>query len=117
MNDQIGYVLREYLISIPLFLVWLAGLGLAFINWRRSPKASGLMIGALLVAFVTAVLWPLFLVWRAHFYSSGMSRQEWDLINLLATVFMRFWEAVSWLLIIIAVIVALRRKPDAGQPG
>ncbi|HEY6328493.1 MAG TPA: hypothetical protein VI756_04080 [Blastocatellia bacterium] len=117
MNDHVSIVLRQYLVNIPLFLVWTVGFGLALMNWRRSPKASGLMIGGVFVAFVTGVLGPLISLWESHLYSGGMSREDIQLVSLLAAIFLRFWEAVSWLLIIIAVTIALRRKPDFAQPA
>jgi len=35
--------------QLPLFLVWLAGIGLALLHWRRKPRAAPLALTAFIV--------------------------------------------------------------------
>ena len=42
---------RNFLVSLPILLIWLAGLVLCFIKWRKAPRASIFALVALVIFF------------------------------------------------------------------
>jgi hypothetical protein len=52
--EPFGIALRHLVVQSPILLVWLAGLGLAVLRWRRHPTVSRLTVIAIVLYFVGA---------------------------------------------------------------
>jgi hypothetical protein len=47
---------RNFLVSLPVLLVWLAGLAWCVVNWRKAPRASIFALIGLVIFFLNAFL-------------------------------------------------------------
>jgi hypothetical protein len=51
-------LLTGFLNQLPVYLVWLAGIVLALVNWRRHPRVSLLLLIAMVLFFLDAAIGP-----------------------------------------------------------
>lgn len=56
MKSSSFHVLLEFLVQMPLFLVWLVGFVLALMNLGRHPKIAFAVLGALALAMIASIL-------------------------------------------------------------
>jgi hypothetical protein len=56
MDEMLLPTLSTYLIQCPLFLIWLAGIVLAVIRWRKHPRVSLLAVIALVIIFIETII-------------------------------------------------------------
>ncbi|MEJ2710449.1 MAG: hypothetical protein P8074_22750 [Anaerolineales bacterium] len=109
---MIPFLLSTYLIQIPVFLVWLVGLAIAVIRWRRHPRVSLLVTSGLLLFFLRALTVPLFRLWiqqrAAETFQVGI---QFSALNLGSALV----GALAWVLILAAVFSQRRQVESSGD--
>jgi hypothetical protein len=109
--------LSVLLIQLPVLLVWLVGLVLAIVYWKRHPRVSLLALIGLAGLFIANVLGSLVSLWLPLIVEqTGLpgGMQQYALINAIRTIAGSLISAVFWVLVI-AAIFGGRRKPEASQ--
>lgn len=96
--------LGQYLVQIPVFIVWLVGIVLAVVYWRWHPKVSLLAFIALAAFLVTSLFGSALSMWLPI----GLQRRGWALarVGMIVTVvgFIRsLVSATLWGLLIAAI--------------
>ena len=114
MNSSSSQLIGIYITALPLFVVWIVGLFVAILNWKRAPKVSLLVVAAVIIGFGTAVISPLLSIWVSGMYRTGLDRDKFQLVTIAVNAIMRLLESLSWILMLVAVFVAVRRKPQIG---
>ncbi len=92
-------MLLSYLLyQIPVFVVWLAGVVLALVRWKRHPKVSLLTIIAF-VLFFAEILSPFYLnVWTLQGLSANM-----ELVSTAINIIEPLITAAAWGLLLAAI--------------
>ncbi|HUK90521.1 MAG TPA: hypothetical protein VLZ81_09000 [Blastocatellia bacterium] len=114
MNSSSSQLIGIYITALPLFVVWIVGFFVAILNWKRAPKVSLLVVAAVIIGFGTAVISPLLSIWVSGMYRTGLDRDKFQLVTIAVNAIMRLLESLSWILMLVAVFVAVRRKPQVG---
>ena len=104
-------------VQLPLLLVWLTGMVLAIIFWKRHPRVSLLALIGLAGLFIATVLGSLITLWLPWLYdqtgfAGGM--EKFALLMNIKTIAGSLISAGLWVLVI-AAIFGWRKKPDAAQ--
>lgn len=95
----------DYLVRLPVLLVWVVGLVVCMACWRRNPR------GALLTLLAMAGLFLLSLVMPAVYWAISMLTgaedsplaDAGDTLNRVASVVEFLGEGVAWVLVLVAV--------------
>jgi hypothetical protein len=104
-------VLGALLPGVPLYLVWLAGLGLAVVHWERYPKVSLLLTLGLAILFIQSLAGAVLSTWLPVMLSRrGMMPSRMGVLFAVQGVVMGLVRAVAWGLVLGAVFV---RREDA----
>jgi hypothetical protein len=107
--------LTSIAVQLPLLLVWLVGVILAFVHWGRHPKVSLLFLIATLMLFLRLVAgtWVgIGLVRILHW--SGMGITNIGLVQLGSRVLLSLIGAVAWGLLLVAVF-GWRKQAKEGR--
>jgi hypothetical protein len=105
----------DYLVRLPVVLVWVVGMLLCAVLWRRNPRGMPLailaMAGLLVLTLVlTAVYWLLYTQAREEDSPLADSYDFWS----RAASFVEYaGNALAWILVLIAVFA---RRPES-QPA
>ncbi len=104
--------IASYLIQLPLFLVWLAGLILAVVFWKRHPRVSLLAVIAL-AGFLLVTAANIFLnLWLGLGLDRlGLSPAQIGLVYLVRNIVDGLLAAGLWGLVL-AAIFAWRKQPQ-----
>jgi hypothetical protein len=105
--------LTSIVVQLPVLLVWLVGVILAFIYWGRHPKVSLLFVTGAMILFVRLVVgtWAgtsLPLILR----QGGMAVTRISLVQLGTQVLLSLIGAVAWGLLLGAVFGWRKRSAD-----
>jgi hypothetical protein len=98
MRPPPAIFLTLFLPELPAILVWLAGLVLAIVTWRRHPQVSGLVICSL-VLFLLDVVAGAWSAARLPFLAGGAA----GMLVGLAAGLRGLVRALAWILILVAV--------------
>src|SRR5512141_647840 len=115
--DTIVPSLSVLLFQLPILLVWLVGLVLAVIYWKRHPRVSLLAIIGIVGLLISTMLGSLASLWMPMIcaqngYPGGL--QQYALLMPLNTFAGSLLSAAFWVLVIIAIFFG-RKKPDTAQ--
>jgi hypothetical protein len=104
-------------VQLPLLLVWLTGMVLAIIYWKRHPRVSLLALIGMAGLFIATVIGSLISLWLPEIYDQtgfpgGM--EQFALLMNIKTIAGSLLSAVLWVLVI-AAIFGWRKKPEATQ--
>jgi hypothetical protein len=104
MGEVVLASLGQYLIRIPVFLVWVVGIVLAVITWSKHAKVSLLTIIAIVTFGVLGLISNTLSVWlplRMHDY--GWTPSRIGMILTVVGVVQSLVSAVLWGLLIAAI--------------
>lgn len=103
MEPFAGLFISNYLYQIPVFIVWIAGLGIAIARWQRHPRTSMLLTVALIIFLARGIIAPALSFALVHseigLMRSGLVQGVVALISALAA-------AVGWTLVLMAALGA-----------
>ncbi len=105
--------LSVLLVQAPVILVWLVGLVLSVVFWRRHPRVSLITMIAILGLLTTSILGSLLGMWLPlTFNRSGMPMSQIGMLMGVISIASSLLSAVFWVLLVIAIF-GWRRKPEA----
>ena len=110
MAPRLSIILGVYVFQIPFYLVWLAGLILAIVFWKRHPKASLLAVIGLAGIFllnVISVYTSTFL--SMDLYTKGLSTVEIGRTLSIRTIVSNILTAGCWGLVIASIFVGRKQ--------
>ncbi len=105
--------LLRYVGHLPMFAVYVAGIALAIIHWRRCPRAAAMVLIACVFLPASAVAWDGIVSSMMREGSAGGAYMT------VAWLVYSVAQAAGWLLVIAAVFTGRREAdfpvtPDAG---
>jgi cobalamin biosynthesis protein CobD/CbiB len=100
--------ITAFLMNIPLYIVLLVGMGMAVVNWGKSPKVSVLSIAALAVGLGVALAGPASSFLMDSLHRNGTSWEQVSYMEVGINLVLRLCQAVSWILILVALSISLR---------
>jgi hypothetical protein len=111
LNSGIIVILTNLAVHIPIYLVWLAGIVLSLLTWRRNPRPSLYAILGIVCLFVSDMI---SLYMTTALIRPGLDRTSYGHIATLMTiesVVMAIMRAISWGLLVAAIFVGRNRQP------
>ena len=115
MSPESGFTaLLNNLVSLPILVVLIAGLGIAVRHQPRYPRASLLAAGALTVALIQFALGIGLQVWLNRVNAGGGYSQVGAYLSLFGVVRMLL-EVLIWVLVLMAVFID-RSPATPGTP-
>lgn len=116
MMVRFSAILTVYAAQIPFYLVWLVGLILAIVFWKKQPKASLLAVIGLAGIFILNVVGTYTSTFLSmNLYESGMSTREIGIAMGIRTIVFNILGASFWGLIIASIFVGRKRAPEMPQ--
>jgi hypothetical protein len=111
--STLGPALSNILIQIPVYLVWIAGLIVAVVTWRKHARASLLAVIGLGMFFIQALLGNFLSPWLQQTLArQGVGVRTIRLVLLGRGLLTSLVMMVAWALIIAAVFLPRTAKPD-----
>jgi hypothetical protein len=97
-------LLPQYLAQVPVYLVWLVGIVLAIVHWRRYPQPSLLTLIALVILFLRGLISTFLNTWLPlALHSQGWSVQGTSTFLLAHHIVSTLVAAVAYGLLLAAV--------------
>jgi hypothetical protein len=62
----LSILLSQFAVQVPLYVVWVIGIVLAVVRWRRHPRVSLLLLVALVALLLTSLGLTLLRAWATH---------------------------------------------------
>lgn len=116
MQEILIATLGQYLPQIPLFLVWLVGIALAVVFWRRHPRVSLLAIIALALFLLGALVGAPVSLWLPMMMQErGLSPSRIGLMLTGVAVAQSLLSAVLWGIVIAAIFGWRNGRGQAGN--
>jgi hypothetical protein len=110
--------LAGYLVQIPVFLVWLAAIILAVINWRRHPRISLLTLIAFGMFFVAALVGTALISWLPlALHERGLPGGQMGNVVLIANFLRGLFDAAAWVLLVAAIFGWRQAQPESSPPN
>lgn len=101
------------LTQLPVFLVWLGGMILALMNWKKYPRVAALVLTALLILFFNALAALFLSVWLPMaLHSSELGMQRFGLIMGLRSFLQALISGLAYALLIWAAFRS-RQSPES----
>ena len=105
---DVSQILIPFLVRLPLFLLWLVGIGIAVFRWRVHPRVSISVIVGLIILSITAGISFLFSVVFPQLVQSYVENRL--LINFI--LFMQrvvpLLDLAGWVLVLFAIFSGRR---------
>jgi hypothetical protein len=107
------YVFGQFLTWLPLYLLWLLGIILALVRWRRHPTVSILAGLAFVILILNAMASTITIAWLPGYLQTGQNYSAEQVATILAGVLVCFnsISALAWALILVAIF-AERNRPE-----
>ncbi len=100
----IGAAFVNYLLEIPLLVVWGVGCALAIRNWDTHPKAARLTLVALGIIIIQSLIGVALNTWLpAYLLSRGMSAARMGIVLSIRGGVGTIIAAIAWGLLIAAI--------------
>jgi hypothetical protein len=94
----------RFAIYAPLLLVWLIGLIISLVTWRKHPQVSLLAAVGFGIQLLQSTAWMLFFYWiTSQRGAFGWSAENMSLILGIANLIQTSLSAIAWVLIILAI--------------
>lgn len=100
------------LTQLPVYLVWLTGVVLALVFWRRQRTAAMLMLAALAIQIVSLTIRTLLSSSLPLMIQRGVSPSQFGFVLTAQNLFFTLVSAVAWGLVLWAVF-GVRQKAQA----
>lgn len=104
MTDYYQQVILDLLFSLPIILIWMAGIVLSTINWKRHSQASLFTLMASVLLLLVAVIRPfMFLILRRFLAGGNWTAASYT--NAIRTVGfgLTLVSALGYILLLIAI--------------
>ncbi len=112
--STIGPALSNILIQVPVYLVWIAGLIIAVVTWRRHSRASLLAAIGIGMFFIQALLGNILSPWLQQTLArQGVSVRTMRLVLLGRGLLTSLVMMVAWGLLLAAIFLPRTSDPDA----
>lgn len=116
-NIMVRIFLQNLATALPLLLVWLVGIVLAFIHWKKSPQNSLFTILGIVVLTFDVLLE---LTW--NFFGVRWVNTNPDILrmartlNIVIPLTFNLLKAGGWIFILLAIFVKPKKKPVLEKP-
>ncbi len=105
--------------QLPVVIVWVVGIIVALVTWRKHPRASMLTLIAMLIfilAWIIDLVVNVFLPMGLH-ASFGMPFQNIGTVVTIAEALISLFEVIGWGLLLVAVFWRRLEPPVAPVPA
>ena len=111
MSEIGSFLLSSYLVQLPVLLIWLVGIVIAAVRWRRHPRVSLLLCLALVLLGARALIVPV-IRYRVQISDLpvGQMGYRFGVLNVVSAVV----GAVAWILVLVA---AFRERDNHDASG
>jgi len=110
------FIFFDYLIRLPLYVVWLVGLGLALAHRRRHPRTSAFATIAFVCLFAATLFIPPRGFWGAPWGpGSRWTGGQMSWLVVAGGLLYALLNTIAWVLILVAIYGG--RKPAVGSPA
>lgn len=111
---NLGPALGNILIQIPVYLVWIAGLIIAVVTWRKHSRASLLAVIGIGMFFIQALLGNILTPWLQQTLArQGVPMRTMRLVLLGRGLLTSLVMMVAWGFLIAAIFLPRTSDPDA----
>ena len=103
-NLPLSFVLRALASALPLFIIWIIGIVIAFIRWKKDPKkAIFTLLAILLIGFVLLleIGWSIFGIRWINTNRTGMQMARTLVIVVPLTI--NLLRTGGWVFILLAI--------------
>jgi hypothetical protein len=100
---QVVPTIQTVLVQIPVLLVWLVGVVLALVYWRRHPMVSTLVLTALGLLFITALFGASLNWWLPLIHARGVPAARFGLIIGIISIIRAMINATAFALLLAAI--------------
>jgi hypothetical protein len=105
-----------YFTQLPLYLVWLVGIGLAIARWERQPRVSLFTLIALAILLVTSVVSAYISVqMTVSFVEWGWSSAKIGIFFTVYRIIHAMLETIAFVLLLIAIFGWPQALPESGS--
>jgi hypothetical protein len=106
------YVISRYAPLLPLYFLWLLGIILALIRWRRHPTVSLVAALACVILILNTMSSTVVYAWLPGYLFQGgdLTPQQGANIMMVVEVFFNLVSAVAWALILVAIFAERNRR-------
>ena len=109
------FVFFNYLTRMPLYLVWLVGIILGLIYWRRHPRISALATIAFGGLFAAMLFNPVGGPWGSPWaFGSRWTGSQMNFMLVFGGLFSTLLSTAAWVLILLAIFGG--RQPPVPAP-
>jgi len=98
---------------LPMFLVWLVGLVIALVRWRRHPGVSALVVAAVAVAGMTSIATQVLYTVLPRYWDAAQFAKVAGIVGLGSTLV----HACAWGCMLTAVFIGRSSAPDQAAFG
>jgi hypothetical protein len=96
--------ISAYLTQLPVYLVWVIGIGLAIVSWRRHPGAAQLTLAALFIFFMTSIGGTAISSWLPlTLHARGMAAQQMGIVSAIISVIRAIFNAFAFGILFAAI--------------
>lgn len=93
-----------YLTQLPVYLVWIVGILLAIINWRRHPRAAQLTLAALFIFFMTSIGGTAISSWLPFtLHARGMAARQMGIVSAIINIIRALFNAFAFGILFAAI--------------
>ena len=93
-----------YLTQLPVYLVWVVGIVLAIINWRRHPGAAQLTLAALFLFFITSIEGTAISSWLPlTLHARAMAARQMGIVSGIVSVIRAIFNALAFAILLVAI--------------
>ena len=111
MNPVITTILTNMAIHIPLYLVWLAGIILALITWKRNSQSSLFAILGIVSMFIFDLISIYMITVPMRMSGKGYAGAHIAMVISIANVVLTILKAGSWGLLLAAIFIGRKIQP------
>lgn len=109
-KDLIMITLSSIAIHIPIYLVWLAGIIMAIVTWKRNPRPSLFAILAIAFNFVLSLIGIFVSTLPIRMTQQGYTMERISMLLLVVNCVVAILQAGSWGLLLAAIFSGRRAR-------
>ncbi|NPV07677.1 MAG: hypothetical protein HPY83_06900 [Anaerolineae bacterium] len=94
------FLLSNYVMRLPLLLLWLIAVIIALARWRQMPRVAPLVMLGLLIALLDAVVGGIVSTWLPMSLAQTAGPQRLALLTSVLTLVRSSVQAVAWGLVL-----------------
>ena len=112
-------ILSSQIWTVPFYLIYLVGVVLALVYWRRHPVVSLLCVVAFAIFLGSRLVGAGFQLWIMQSNDRGASHEQLAIVIGIVSSARVFFDAIGWILILTAMFGwrTARVEPGPFKPG